>query len=482
MRKFLARFRQSPVFSTVYILGAALSVASVMLVAIFLHVKTSNIYPEYSRDKMLYLRFIEVEYDLPNGDDVYHNTTSGALDMKALTLLSDTLKQYCDIGISEADNHVISVYADGKKHHNIIAQGADYSIFNVYDYKFTEGKPFTKEDVTNRAPKVVISDRLARRLFGTDRNVVGRKIITQVREVNYFGTITDDEATLEVCGVFKEGSRLLSQSFAEMIIPSISDVSSVNVDYVGGNKMVLIPKPGVSKEQITEIIRTLLNKLIATQPLEVYQSTWQTKRIVHADGSVSGFGLSVRDVDNTTFLDKGTYRISIGNPHNSLELALGNLKGPYDEFNFAGFAKLYGVLILVLLLVPALNLSSLISGNMDSKMSEMGIRKAFGASNATLLRQVINENLWLTGCGAIIGVILSWLGVVMWKEWLFAGVGSGGGNVSTSDVLLDPAMLFAPKVFIAAIVICVTLNLLSSLIPVWWALRRPAIDAIKSKS
>ena len=80
------------------------------------------------------------------------------------------------------------------------------------------------------------------------------------------------------------------------------------------------------------------------------------------------------------------------------------------------------------------------------------------------------------------GVILAWVGVLLWKEWLFTGVGSAGGELTTADILLDPAMLFAPKVFIAAIVICVILNLLSSLIPAWWALRRPAIDAIKAKS
>lgn len=479
MRKFLARFRQSPVFSTVYVLGAALSVASVMLVAIFLHVKTSNIYPEYSRDKMLYLDYIQVEYDKDN----YHNMINGGLAPQMLSLLADTLRQYCDIGICESENKTVSVYADGKKHENITFRNADSSLFDIYDYEFIEGKPFTREDVEARTPKVVISDRLAKRLFGTDRNIVGRTIITQERKVGVFGRRDDYEFKLTVCGVFKEGSRLLTQSFAEMLIPSVPDESSIYVDYVGDNRMMMIPKDGVSKEQVAEVIRTFLNKRMVSQPLEVYGRGWHTMRWRNPDGSYNVDGDWVRDPNKKTVIDKGYYGLSTGTyPRCSLQMALGNPKDGNEEFNFVGFTKLYGVLILVLLLVPALNLSSLISGNMDSKMSEMGIRKAFGARNSTLLRQVLDENLWLTGCGAILGVILSWGGVLLWKDWLFAGAGTDGDTLSAADVMLDPAMLFAPKVFVAAVLICFVLNLLSTLIPAWWALRRPAIDSIKAKS
>ena len=480
MRKFLARFRQAPVFSTVYVLGAALSVASVMLVAIFLHVKTSNIYPEYSRDKMLYLNYIGLEFE---GKDGYHNNINGGLDLKMLDMLRDTLDQYCEMGICEADNRDVTVYADGKRFENVILRLADFSIFNVYDYKFIEGKPFTKEDVESRAPKAVISDRLARRLFGTDRNGVGRKIMTQDREFLYSGMLKDEETTLTVCGVFKEGSRLLPQSYVEMFLPAISDEANDFVDYVGNNNLIMIAKPGVPKEQIEEVIRTFLNKFNATRNLQVFERTWRYESYQAADGSSFGSGVSVRDPENSSFIEKGQYKISTGTyPRGSLQMALGNPNDPDEEFNFVGFTKLYGILILVLLLVPALNLSSLISGNMDSKMSEMGIRKAFGASNGTLLRQVLNENLWLTGCGALLGIILAWIGVALWKDWLFAGVGSEGNSLSTLDTLLDPAMLFAPKVFIAAIIVCFTLNLLSSLIPAWWSLRRPAIESIKQKS
>ena len=61
------------------------------------------------------------------------------------------------------------------------------------------------------------------------------------------------------------------------------------------------------------------------------------------------------------------------------------------------------LLMLLLLLLPAINLSGMVSNRMESRMAEMGIRKAFGAKRRTLLREVIRENLVLTLCGGIAG-------------------------------------------------------------------------------
>ncbi|MDE6535459.1 MAG: FtsX-like permease family protein, partial [Muribaculaceae bacterium] len=330
-------------------------------------------------------------------------------------------------------------------------------------------------------PNAAMSDRLARRIFGTDKGGTGRTFNLSVIQYLISGNFTDEQKEFTVCGVFKEGSRLLPSSFTEIIAPldinkEIEDTKielsqSVNpMDGQGELSLVILPHEGISQASIKEAILTQINRL-HSQPF----NSIITYDFIN--------GQTYKNINTMDEILPEEYEFTIGSyPRSALQMQLGNPENIYEKFNFAGLTKLYGLLILILLLVPALNLSSLISGNMDSKMSEMGIRKAFGARNRTLLRQVMNENLWLTGCGAILGVILSWVGVLLWKEWLFTGVGSDGGALTTADILLDPAMLFAPKVFIAAIVICVVLNLLSSLIPAWWALRRPAIDAIKAKS
>ena len=41
-------------------------------------------------------------------------------------------------------------------------------------------------------------------------------------------------------------------------------------------------------------------------------------------------------------------------------------------------------MLLVLLLVPALNLSGMIASRMESRLAEMGVRKSFGAGRGKL--------------------------------------------------------------------------------------------------
>ncbi len=478
MRKFIARFRQAPMFSSVYILGAALSVASVMLVAIFLHVKTSNIYPEYARDRLLYNNYLELHYNLDfNGSEF--NSYASYHPLLAQTI-ADSLKEVATVALVDREEQLVRVYGDDHHVDNVLVKTATPEIFTVYNYEFLEGGPFA--DVS--APVAVISDNLARKIFGTDRGVTGRKMRLSNVRYAHLGGVSVENNEITVSGVFREGSRLLPLSFAEILLPlnikmmidqDVASGESVGDGIYGDINFTMLPHEGVSKEAVSEKFRDILAKK-SSVPLPVHTSMYQrydsstgrTDLVFHGD---------VYEVQPGDFsLECGTF------PRSSLQMSLGNPKATHEEVDFAGLTKLYGVLILILLLVPALNLSSLIAGNMDTKMSEMGIRKAFGARNSTLLRQVINENLWLTGCGAILGVILAWIGVLLWKEWLFAGVGSDGGELSTADIMLDPSMLFAPKVFIVAVVICVVLNLLSSLIPAWWALRRPAIDAIRSKA
>ena len=66
----------------------------------------------------------------------------------------------------------------------------------------------------------------------------------------------------------------------------------------------------------------------------------------------------------------------------------------YENLN-ANFWK-YGIMILIILLVPAINLSGLTNTRMRRRLEELGIRKAFGATRNELVWQVLNENLVLT--------------------------------------------------------------------------------------
>ena len=157
-----------------------------------------------------------------------------------------------------------------------------------------------------------------------------------------------------------------------------------------------------------------------------------------------------------------------------------NLEG-WDEFfeTLAGMLLIIGVF--VLLLIPALNLSGMISSRMEMRNLEMGVRKSFGATRSLLLKQVIWENLFLTILGGIVGIVLCWLIIFGFKDILFTAYAGGDVILKNEDISITAEMIFAPAVFLFSIVCCVVLNLLSAYIPAKRALRRPIVEMLNVK-
>ena len=142
--------------------------------------------------------------------------------------------------------------------------------------------------------------------------------------------------------------------------------------------------------------------------------------------------------------------------------------------------KNYIFILIALIFIPALNLSGMISNRMDSRMSELGVRRAYGASNREIIRQILYENLLLTAIGSLLGLVLSYIIVLTTSDWilhLFDGVVTGSG----SEINVTFEMLFNPIVFGSALLFCVLLNLISALIPTVWALKHSIINSIHSK-
>ena len=131
---------------------------------------------------------------------------------------------------------------------------------------------------------------------------------------------------------------------------------------------------------------------------------------------------------------------------------------------------LQGILmILFILLLPAINLTGITMNNIRQRSSEIAIRKAFGASKGTLMWQILMENLVLTAIGALIGYLLS-----------FVFIQVGRGFLLSSNTLLTMDMLLRPFGFIAAIVFCLLMNLLSAGLPAWRMSRRTVVESLSN--
>ncbi len=66
------------------------------------------------------------------------------------------------------------------------------------------------------------------------------------------------------------------------------------------------------------------------------------------------------------------------------------------------------------MLIVCVNLSSLLFARTMARQKEMAVRIALGASHGRLIRQMLTESVTLSGCGAIIGLMLALAGT----RWL----------------------------------------------------------------
>lgn len=136
------------------------------------------------------------------------------------------------------------------------------------------------------------------------------------------------------------------------------------------------------------------------------------------------------------------------------------------------------VILLLFLLVPALNLSGLNTSHMQDRISEIGVRKAFGAPRKTLLSQIFVENMLLMLPGGFAGLLFSYVLVFLFRNILLSSgvfamqMGTGG------EIFLSPGMLLNMEVFFYAFLVCLVLNLLSSIVPAWRAVKVNITDAL----
>jgi putative ABC transport system permease protein len=294
----------------------------------------------------------------------------------------------------------------------------DAGFWKVFDFHFLYGHPFSEPDFDSGLPRAVISEKAARRLFGT-ADAVGESIVF-------------DYITYTVCGVVKDVSAAAKQAYADVWAPYTSKAGLIEVSSYGGNMIgefqtILL----AHNTSDFEAIRTELNNQTAR-----YNATKQ-------DCEVS-------------FMD---------NPITQLDMATGSngfLKVPLKDYLFDT-----GAVILFLLFIPAINLISVVLSSVQKRRSEIGLRKAFGATKGIIIRQMLFENMVLTGIGAVIGLGLSFLFLYIGRSFML-----------TKSVALTTDMLLKPGLFLAVLFFAFLLNLLSAGIPALNISRQQIVRAL----
>lgn len=439
LKSVFRRIRQNPLFSAIYVTGSALSIASAMIVVIYVYVNMADIYPEHDRSDIYEVYGLEALIKRENGSTGVSNLGfSPAFADKLKNSITCAEEIATEQQVYQVRNRVIIEPKDGSLPFAVVGKYVDVPFFSIFGYEMLYGSLFSSNDFDSGYRAVVITDKLATRLFGNPESAVGKSI-----DVCY-----DDYL---VRGVIREPNFLLQSSYGQIFFPyaicgdqrcSYYGDNSDRINAVGGSLRLWVKVRDASaadslRQQVNDVIRA--TEAMFTQPDDSLKLTLDPIR------SISARNFMVED----------------------------------GHFTLADMLRKYGVIILILLIVPALNLGGLIAGNMESRLPEMGVRKSFGAGRRRLLVSVLSENMVLTAAGGILGLAISVLLVWKWREWVFFLndniLADAPAGVSLT---LTPEMLFAPTVLAVAFVLCLLVNVMAAMIPAWWALRRPIVESL----
>jgi len=119
---------------------------------------------------------------------------------------------------------------------------------------------------------------------------------------------------------------------------------------------------------------------------------------------------------------------------------------------------------LLFMLLPTVNLINLNVSRIMERASEIGVRKAFGASSRTLVGQFVVENLVLTTVGAVIGLLASLLVLQA---------------ISASGVIPYAEFHLNVRILLYGIALTLFFGLFSGVYPAWRMSRLNPVQALK---
>lgn len=414
-------------YSIIIVIATALIITFCMLLYMMYALQTKSMPPESNKSRILKSTLGYSWDDARNAD-----YDQGMSSITARTLF-EGLKGVEEVSYMTNRNSGSSAFAgtSPENSYSRTYKRVDDAFFRIYDYTFVAGAPFNKEQSDANRPEVIITDKLANALFGTT-DVVG-KSIQIARQDN------------KILGVVKSVSSIFPDSYSEIwrtFNPEDWNWWDNAKDLRGSIVVTLLLEEGYSADLVRKELEERLQAFNDNRTDDYH------------------FQVFLEDADEIKFQM----------PVSPREQFMGNAK-------VLNGSLLSLLLISLILLVPAINLAGIHSSQIAKRMPEVGVQKAYGASNSRIMWQFFNENLFLTLVGGIIGLILSIGTIHIFKSNLLQT--SSNFFTTASDFTLPWQFFFSIEVFGALLLFCLLVNILSATLPIWRATRIPITETLK---
>ena len=337
IRYALRQLRKSPGFATVTVVTLALGIGANTAIFSVVNGVLLNPLPFHNASRLVSM--FEATPNFFKGSISYPNFLDWQRDNRSFEAMA-------------AYRHTDGSITGVEQPENVQAERVSANFFPILGVKPILGRNFTsEEDRRGASPTALISEGLWKRKFGSDRNVIGQRLI-----------VAGQPRT--IIGVIPASFRLHIFNFrtADVYEPIGEDPDSTFYlrDSYRGMDAVGLLKPGVTLAQGRDDMKRVNAGLAEAYP--------------NVDGNIKANIIPLKDN-------------IVGDMRSALLVLLGAV----------GFV----------LLIACVNVANLLLARSTARQREFSVRAALGAGQIRILRQLLTESVLLSALGGMFGLILA---------------------------------------------------------------------------
>jgi predicted permease len=307
----------------------------------------------------------------------------------------------------------------GSEPERIWGQGVTHNFFGAAQLQMVMGAGFSGSD--EKAPVVVLSERLWKRRFDSDKAMIGKAVILSGHSFTVIGVAP---------AAFHSIDQIINAEFwvplgmTPELAASLPPQDSREYHWLS---VIARVRPGVSREHVAAQLKTIADRLAVSYPAT----------------------------------DKGNHFV--------FEQA-GSLP-PFARTAALLFLTALSIVVLLLLGIAGFNVANLLFAQAINRQREMAVRLALGATRGRLLRLVLLESMLLGLGGGTLGVLLS-----LWST------GALSSLRLPAPIPLNVQLSIDSRTLAYTFLISALCGLLLGLAPAWAASRPRIANSLKQET
>nr|WP_319999796.1 ABC transporter permease [uncultured Draconibacterium sp.] len=397
---------RNKLFTFISLFGISFTLIILIVAASFFDYFTKSNYPAKKLDRIAFISYVRT-WDKQLGEKGYNNYSSGSASYYLLDNYVRTLKAPVKVSINSAFVTQVNSYVNSQKL-ELKIKHTDDEFWNILDFKFLAGRPYNKNEVKNAQNVAVISASVATKIFNESQDAIGKPV--EIDKINY-----------TIIGVVKDVPFTSQYAYGNVWVPITTSKNDLSVKRLnGGYSAILLSKNKSDLPRIENEFQAALKKI--EFPVD---------------------GMNFIDCHADTVLE------------NFIRFS------PVDKKTFS---MLVSAILFILLFIPSLNLISMNTTRISERLSEIGIRKSFGATKITLTGQFLTENIVITIVGGFIAFIFSFIILKLFQPT---------GIIPTEGFPLNY------RIFFTGLLFCFLFGFVSGVLPAYRMSRLQIVESLK---